>query len=258
MNTLLTLLAGAALALLVLSLRNVRRFYCPNWLLRALGEVPWAPGLARHMRAVGNEHLQPTHEVYFVNRQEIAECGVACPKCTTEVAERGDFSRVMRAMVDGQENEVVKCQGVIDLGDGSKPRPCPAWLAASPNTEHGDHLTEGDPLEFYVFSRITAEQAMREKYGMDIKPGIDGLAVDPQARPEGSVPHDDVIIGAFVPPSPAAETLSPVGVAIPADTVTSPPPVLQSTATYIDRSKPNPADAETRQLPAIQPPPKDT
>ncbi len=37
MNTVLTLLAGAALAIALLSLRNVRRFYCPNWLLRALG-----------------------------------------------------------------------------------------------------------------------------------------------------------------------------------------------------------------------------
>ena len=240
MNTLLTLLAGAALAIALLSLRNVRRFYCPNWLLRALGEVPWAPGLARHMRAVGNEHVQPTHEVYFVARQEIAECGLACTKCGTEVAERGDFSRVVRAVVDGQENEVVKCQGLIDLGDGSKPRPCPAWLAASPNTEHGDNLIDGDPPEFYVFNRITPEQALREKYGIDVKAGVEGLAVDPAARPEGSTPNEDVIIGAFVPPGPGAETASPIGVTIPADAVIIPP------------LRPHPSEAETRQLPAIQ------
>jgi hypothetical protein len=196
MNILLDMayiVVGVGLTLVLLSLRNVRRLYCPNWLLRALGEVPWAPGLARHMRAVPSAMgTQASHEVYFVPRQEIAECGLACPKCSQEVAERGDFSRIMRAHVDGQVGEVIKCQGLFDLGDGTKPVPCPAWLAASPNTEHGDDLIEGDPPEFYLFSRITVAQALREQYGMEIASDISGLHAAPDARPEGSVPSHDL------------------------------------------------------------------
>jgi len=191
--------AGIGLMLLALSLKNYRRFYLPNWVLRALGETPWAPGLARYMRAVPNSGLQPTHEVYFVNRQEIAECGLKCTKCSHEVAERGDFSNVVRSILDGQENEVIKCNGLIDMNDGDKPKPCPAWLAASPNTEHGDDLIEGDPPEFYKFSRITTAQALREKYAIDISADMEGgIMADPHQRPEGATPKkDDVLIVPF-------------------------------------------------------------
>lgn len=186
------IMAGVGLTLVLLSMRNLRHMYCPNWLLRAMGEVPWAPGLARHMRAVPNQGMQPTHEVYFVPRQEIAECGVACPKCGSEVAERGDFSRIMRANVDGEVNEVVKCIGMIDLGDGTKPVPCSAWLVASPNTEHGDHLLDGNPAEFYTFNRITNAQVLRERYGIEISGDSSGLQADADARPEGSTPSHDL------------------------------------------------------------------
>lgn len=176
------LLALALLGILYLfSLRG--RWRTPDWLVRLSGGVPWAPGVARTMVAVPNEGRQPTHEVYFVARQDIAECGVVCPKCSHDVAERGDFTRVMRAVIDGQENEVLKCPGLIDMSDGQKPRPCPAWIAAAPNTEHGDDLIDGDPAEFYQFTRITQQQALAEKYGVEIKPGIDGLVADPKQRP---------------------------------------------------------------------------
>ena len=192
--------AGILLMLTALSLKNYRRFYLPNWLLRAIGETPWSPGVARHMRAVPNGGLQPTHEVYFVSRQDIAECGLKCEKCGTDVAERGDFSRVTRSIVDGQENEVLKCQGLLELQDGQKPRQCPAWLAASPNTEHGDDLIEGDPPEFYKFSRISQAQALREKYGMEISTEDESLMADPKARPEGSIPGKDIVEASVVVP----------------------------------------------------------
>ncbi len=196
---LLTFIGGIALVVLALSLKNWRRFYLPNWLLRALGETPWAPGLARHMRAVSNSSLQPTHEVYFVPRQEIAECGLKCTKCGGDVAERGDFSQVLRSMVDGQENEVIKCRNMVDFGDGRPPVQCLAWLAASPNTEHGDELIEGDPPEFYRFNRITTAQALREKYGVDVSADAEGgIMAGAGARPEGAVPKkDDVLIVPF-------------------------------------------------------------
>lgn len=200
----LTFVGGIALVLLALSLKNWRSFYLPNWVLRALGEVPWAPGVAKHMRAIPNGALQPTHEVYFVPRQEIAECGLKCSKCGGDVAERGDFSQVVRSIIDGQENEVIRCKNMVDLGDGRPPVPCVAWLAASPNTEHGDQLIEGDPPEFYRFSRITTSQALREKYGVDISDdGEGGVAASAGERPEGAVPRkDDVLI------VPLAEVLS--------------------------------------------------
>lgn len=204
-HLIIAFLAGIALIVLALSLKNYRQFYLPNWLLRAIGETPWSPGVARHMRAVPNGGLQPTHEVYFVPRQDIAECGLRCEKCGTDVAERGDFSRVTRSIVDGQENEVVKCQGLIELQDGQKPRPCPAWLAASPNTEHGDDLIEGDPPEFYKFSRISQAQALREKYGMEISAEDEGLMADPKARPEGAIPGENIVEAAVVPPSDTVE-----------------------------------------------------
>ena len=193
MSSFIGFFAGILLVVIALSMRNVRHMYLPNWLLRAVGETPWAAGRARHMRAVPNAGQEPTHEVYFVPRQEIAECGLSCPKCGTEVATRGDFSGVLRANIDGEVGEVLKCVGLIDLNDGQKPRPCPAWLAASPNTEHGDDLIEGNPPEFYVFSRITQAQALREKYGMEISEDDGALLASPRARPEGSVPGPDLV-----------------------------------------------------------------
>jgi len=206
------MLIGFMLCLVVLGLMvlaaNRGKWRTPNWLIRLGGGVPWAPGLARVMTAVSSDKsVQNSHEVYFVPRQEIAECGLACPKCSHEVAQCGDFTEVVRAIVDGQENEVIKCRGLIDVGDGRKPVPCPAWLAAAPNTEHGDDLIEGDPPEFYQFTRITQAQALREKYGIEISQGIDSLVADPKQRPEGAIFAEAIPWSAVcVKESPATQT----------------------------------------------------
>lgn len=171
----------------------------PRWMSVLAGEVPWVRAIDRYMRTNCNSGLQNSHEVAYVPRQEIAESGLGCPKCKTEAASRGDFSRVQRCFINGQENEVIKCQGVIAVDTGEGFVPCPVWLAASPNTEHGDELIEGDPVEFYRFTRIALQQALKEKYGMDVSmlPGDGGLMVDPKERPAGAVPNDDVINNAI-------------------------------------------------------------
>jgi len=239
------LLGGVGLTVLLLSLKQVR-MHCPAWLQRALGETPWAPGIARHMRAVPNGGLQPTHEVFFVPRQDIAECGLLCPKCGTDAAERGDFSRVLRSYVDGQPNEVLKCTGLIDPGDGTKPVPCPAWLAASPNTEHGDDLIEGDPVEFYMFSRISTQQMLREKYGLEIGADDAGLLADPKARPEGAIPAAAVL---DFPSYNAAV----VNAALAAEAE-----LVGQTSKPAHKAITPFTDDETRLLPVIPPPSKDT
>jgi|GEM_PF-4386405 hypothetical protein len=167
------------------------------WLQRIAGEVPWAPPHDRHMRVHGEGAGGNSHEVYCVPRQEIAECGLKCPKCQAEVAPRADFSKIVRVFIDGQENEVIKCPGVVEMHDGRQAQ-CPAWLAASPNTEHGDDLIVGDPLSFYQFSRISQQQALREKYGMDVAfelppDGAGGLVVKAASRPAGVVPVDSAV-----------------------------------------------------------------
>jgi hypothetical protein len=218
------------------------------WLQRLAGEVPWAPEHDRHMWHNGDGKGQNSHEVCYVARQDIAESGLKCPRCQTEAARRADFSQVVRVFINGQENEVIKCRGSIPLPSG-RDVDCPAWLAASPNTEHGDELLVGDvdeagkytpdptavdPPEFYRFTRITMQQAMREQYGSDVDwtvppGGAGGLSVRRAARPLGVVPVDPTIQQVLT---------SPPG------TVTEPP--ASSTA-------------ETALLPALPPPspPKD-
>jgi hypothetical protein len=182
--------------------------------------------------------------VYYVARQDIAESGLKCPRCQTEVARRADFSQVVRVFINGQENEVVKCRGSIPLPSG-RDIDCPAWLAASPNTEHGDELLVGsvddtgtyasdptavDPPEFYQFTRIPMQQAMREQYGMDVDwtvppGGAGGLSVRRSARPLEVVPVDPTIQQVLtnppgtVPASATAETAL-----LPAIPPPSPPP----------------------------------
>jgi hypothetical protein len=250
------IVGGIGLVLVLLSLKNIRHFYCPNWILRALGETPWAAGLGRHMRAVPNAGLQPTHEVYFVARQDIAECGLACPKCTTEIAERGDFNRVVRSVVDGNVNEVIKCVGLIDMNDGTKPVPCPAWVAASPNTEHGDELIEGDPPEFYKFSRITAEQALRERYGMEITADGVGVKADPKARPEGAAPSNTIAFPSYTAAVAAAQHAEALRMnLVIADAALAPEPGEDSKPS---RPAVHPSADETRIIPFLPDPPKDT
>jgi hypothetical protein len=182
------------------------------WLQRLAGEVPWAAEHDRHMRVNGEGTGQNSHEVCYVNRQDIAESGLKCPRCQTEVARRADFTNVVRVFINGQENEVIKCRGSIPLPAG-RDADCPVWLVASPNTEHGDELLVGDvdekgvytsnpnkpdPPEFYRFTRITMQQAMREQYGMDVDwdvptSGAGGLSVKNAKRPIGVVEVDPTI-----------------------------------------------------------------
>ncbi len=150
-------------------------------LFKSSSEVPWAT--VRSFKALSMDH---GHSVLmFVSRHDIAESGLSCPRCQTIVAERGDFTGVRRALVNGVENEVIKCPGRVVVDD--QEMPCPEWLAASPDTEHGDHLgpdgkVSSDPMhdepEFLRFKRITPEQALKEKYGMDVIPNDDGSGME--------------------------------------------------------------------------------
>lgn len=189
------LLCGIATPFLFLWLSRVLKSDSkPVWLAHLAGEVPWVPRIDRYMR-VHAETGQDTHEVSYVPRQEIAECGLKCPKCDTEAATRGDFTAIRRAFLNGQENEVIKCTGFVFVGDSPVAVRCPMWLAASPNTEHGDELIEGNPAEFYRFTRITAAQAVKEKYGVDIDIAPEGgLALSAATRPSGVVPQDADVV----------------------------------------------------------------
>ncbi len=175
------------------------------WLGRDPDAVPWAR--VRSFTALGETHGHS--DLMFVSRHDIAECGLVCPNCQSIVAERGDFSGVRRALVNGVENEVVKCAGRVTV-EGDRDEPCPSWLAASPNTEHGDHLdADGkvsedgslDTPDFYRFKRITPEQALREKYGFDMTATPDGTGM--QIQDATVVPVDppkrgnkhDVLVG---------------------------------------------------------------
>ena len=186
MNTFLLILAtmlGTVAVIIAWGKFGGTRVYRPNWLCRLMGEVPWAK--IRNFKVLGADAGE--HDLFFVSRHEIAECGLTCPKCKTLVADRGDFSKVERSMVNGEENELIKCFGIIRSPDDDEGIPCPLWLVASPDTEHGDHLNDAGevdstsdcPPEFYRFKRISARQALAEKYGVDISesPALDGTLV---------------------------------------------------------------------------------
>lgn len=139
----------------------------PDWLIYLTNGVPWAT--PRSITALGAQHgLQP---LYWVSRHDLAECGLVCPRCAALAAEQGDVTNVRRMLINGRENEVVKCLNSIEGEDGSK-RACNAILVASPDTEHGDDTTAGDPDDFYRFCRTTAERVLRDRYGMDAA-GVD-------------------------------------------------------------------------------------
>jgi hypothetical protein len=162
------------------------RFRMPDWISYLRGEVPWAKPPTGTMV----EGSPAGHEYYPYSRHDLAECGMTCPLCQTEVAEQGDFSGVRKAKIDGHINEVIKCPGIIHE-EGKKPRPCMVWLVASPDTEHGDHLGDdgsvqvtGDIPEYmYLFKRTTAEQVLKERWGMDLKGSLNGVEVPEAERP---------------------------------------------------------------------------
>jgi hypothetical protein len=108
------------------------------------------------------------HQIEFVSRHSIAETGLICPVCGTEVAPLGDYRLVRHSRL----GDVVQCNGKREMSDGNE-RVCGMFLAASPDTEHGDHiLYDKVPKEerkmFYEFVRISEGDAARRKYGEDI------------------------------------------------------------------------------------------
>jgi len=92
------------------------------------------------------------HNIQFVSRHDIAECGLKCPRCEELSARRGDFRRVRRTRL----GEAVECPQ------------CGQILIASPDTEHGDDLVEYDKDLFHRFVRVSAKQALRDELGDDI------------------------------------------------------------------------------------------
>lgn len=110
------------------------------------------------------------HSIEAVSRHSIAETGLVCPRCRTEIGVRGNYEMVRR----GRMGEVIKCIGTRRLQDGAE-HVCNTYLVASPDTEHGDHLIyDKTPVEerqklFYTFVRITEADMLREKLGDDIK-----------------------------------------------------------------------------------------
>jgi hypothetical protein len=192
MTVFFILLCIAGWFILGLVLLNLR-YGLIKKIFKSTSAVPWAS--TRAFKTLGMDHGHTT--LMFVSRHDIAECGLTCPRCRTVVAERGDFSGVRRALVNGIENEVLKCPGRVVVDDMDQP--CPEWLAASPDTEHGDHLgpdgnVSVDPIhdqpEFYRFKRISPEQALREKYGVDIVPTEDQIGV--QIADDTVVPAEPV------------------------------------------------------------------
>ncbi len=209
MNDILFLLFGFVLGVVLwLTAKHlvIRYQLIQRWkvLARIFGDggVPWAK--TKSVKALGEAHGES--DLMFVSRHDLAECGLTCPLCQTLAAERGDFSGVRRMLVNGQENEVVRCPGNRIVED-DRLVPCQAWLVASPDTEHGDHLdndgkvsTTGDhdEPEFYRFKRITADQALREKWGLDVAPIMDeaGMRIDPRTlMPVKTGTKHDVLAG---------------------------------------------------------------
>jgi hypothetical protein len=188
MNTLFTFFAGICAAVLILfGSRYLKMGRKPEWLARLHGDVPWAT--PRSIATVASGHEGIGNNI-FVSRHDIAESGLQCPLCRKEAVERGDFSKVYKMLVDGHENEVVQCPNRRTIQNDQEVD-CKAWLIASPTTEHGDHLDdEGnvssdgamDKPEFFRFKRISAAQALREQWGVDIEAAPEGeiAVVEPE------------------------------------------------------------------------------
>lgn len=135
---------------------------------------PWAR--VRSVVTWGDQAGYSKAQVLGVSRHHIAESGLVCPVCSETAAERADFSCVERMMVNGVENEVIECRGRRTV-ENDRDIACGTFLAASPDTEHGDHLNEfgevvvdgeADRPEFFRFVRMSKSKALREKYGDDV------------------------------------------------------------------------------------------
>ncbi len=108
-----------------------------------------------------------THHFEFVSRHAIAETGLHCPMCKNEVSPRGDYRLVRQCRL----GDVVRCNGTRQVND--EDIPCPAYLIASPDTEHGDHLVYDKTPQhkrmekFCRFVRIAEADAAKLRYGAD-------------------------------------------------------------------------------------------
>lgn len=194
----LAVVAAVAVSRAVESLRNgsfYRRFR-DDW-DRLRGRTPWLPRM-RQMSLLGSTHGQ--HTTAFVSRHHLAEGGLNCPLCEARVADAGDFSQVYRTIVDGRENECIICPGEREIGD--RMVPCATILLASPDTEHGDHLNDAgvvdpngaDPPEYYRFRRCSADQALREKWGVEVKDDGRGDIVTAGPAPKSATADADTAL----------------------------------------------------------------
>lgn len=181
------LLIGLVVAMILLPARQLRRRFIA-WVVRLTGGVPW---LSEDVRCATGD--SGAHTILFVSRHALAEGGLECSLCRTRI-NSGDFSRLWRTMVDGRENEVVICPGRRTVEDGRE-IDCRTLLAASPDTEHGDHLNDDgtvdhiglhDPDEFYRFRRAPADQYLREHWGVDSRDAGDGKVDVPNDDPKNS------------------------------------------------------------------------
>ncbi len=190
----------------ILGFISVFLFKAARRWLREHGRPPWF----RIRSAVVWGAQEPTLDnVIGVSRHHIAESGLVCPVCGSVAANRGDYKNVRRMLINGIENEIIECQGEREV-ENDRDVTCGAILAASPDTEHGDHLDskgnvnsdgDNDPPAFWRFVRIGQEQAIREEFGEDawVKRGPHG-ANELYAKPvEGSVApksnKHDVLVG---------------------------------------------------------------
>ena len=221
------------------------------------GKVPWAP--IRAFNAWGATATNVKHALVCVSRHDIAESGLICPVCRTQAAERGDFSRVRRTKINGDENEVIECFGEREVEDGREV-PCGTYLAASPDTEHGDHLDDHgnivaqvkqEPPEHFRFVRIPRDRVLREQYGEDVVAAIDAdgdetLTVNEDKRPTERVARTnkhDVLVG--------DELLSAIRRDLDARTPPHPHPALPADTVPLEPKPKDPRLVDTQKLPAL-------
>lgn len=120
-----------------------------------------------------------THTIEFVSRHSIAETGLQCPICEAEVCGLGDYRLVQHCRL----GDVVRCNGTRTIQDVQVA--CRAYLVASPDTEHGDHLVYDNFSgkeqfeKFYRFRRITSDAAVKLKHGADVSEKAGELIVAP-------------------------------------------------------------------------------
>jgi hypothetical protein len=206
----LALILGVVLVLVRVGGATLGRQIADGW-SRLRGHTPWLPR-GRALTLLGATHGQ--HTTAFVSRHHLAAGGLMCPLCQTVVADAGDFSKVYRTIVDGRENECIVCTGEREVGD--RMMPCATLLLASPDTEHGDHLDGNgdvdakgiDPPSYYRFVRVGAEQALREKWGVEVAGDDRGDLMVAAATEPVSVPvrADDISSGRLCADPAKADT----------------------------------------------------